>query len=100
MSQLRNHPVPAYDGPPDYRVIGRNALSPEMGQDEIERINFLAQMNRHLAARVVPGVRVAYDSRVVPAFERAHGRPPTDRTRLARRCSPIPLSRPGRRCGD
>jgi SAM-dependent methyltransferase len=74
-----NAPPEAYDGPPDYRVIGRHALFPQTSHDEIERINFLAQMNRHLAARVVPGVKSAYAARVVPAFERAHGRPIADR---------------------
>lgn len=68
-----------YDGPPDYRVVGRHAVFPETSHDEIERINFLAQMNRHLSARVVPGVRAAYENKVVPAFEKAHGRPIADR---------------------
>jgi SAM-dependent methyltransferase len=76
---IPNEPPEAYDGPPDYRVIGRHALFPQTSHDEIERINFLAQMNRHLAARVVPGVKAAYEARVVPAFERAHGRPIADR---------------------
>lgn len=74
-----NDPSAAYDGPPDYRVIGRHAVFPETSHDEIERINFLAQMNRHLAARVVPGVKAAYDNRVVPAFEAQHGRPMASR---------------------
>jgi SAM-dependent methyltransferase len=65
----------AYDGPPDYRVIGRHAVFPETDHDEIERINFLAQMNRHLAARVVPGVKAAYENRVAPEFEAQNGRP-------------------------
>ncbi len=79
MAVTPNAPPEAYDGPPDYRVIGRHALFPQTSHDEIERINFLAQMNRHLAARVVPGVKSAYAARVVPAFERAHGRPIADR---------------------
>ncbi|NBC36017.1 methyltransferase domain-containing protein [Novosphingobium sp. FSY-8] len=56
-------------------MIGRHGVFPDTSHDEIERINFLAQMNRHLAARVVPGVKAAYDARVVPAFEAKHGRP-------------------------
>jgi len=74
-----NDPSAAYDGPPDYRVIGRHAVFPQTDHDEIERINFLAQMNRHLAARVVPGVKAAYDNRVVPGFEAKHGRPLANR---------------------
>ncbi|WDF74881.1 class I SAM-dependent methyltransferase [Novosphingobium sp. KACC 22771] len=73
--QRSNHPAPEYDGPPDYRVIGRHGVFPQTSHDEIERINFLAQMNRHLAARVVPGVKAAYEARVAPGFAAAHGRP-------------------------
>jgi SAM-dependent methyltransferase len=72
-------PQQPYEGPPDYRVVGRHAVFPETSHDEIERINFLAQMNRHLSARVVPGVRAAYDGRVAPAFEQHNGRPIADR---------------------
>lgn len=72
---LSNTPnLPPYDGPPDYRVVGRHAVFPQTNHDEIERINFLAQMNRHLSTRVVPGVRAAFDNRVEPGFESANGR--------------------------
>jgi SAM-dependent methyltransferase len=57
---------------------------PETSHDEIERINFLAQMNRHLAARVVPGVKAAHEARVVPRFTAAHGRLPADRHEVRR----------------
>lgn len=73
-SDRSSDPAAEYDGPPDYRVIGRHALFPQTSHDEIERINFLAQMNRHLAARVVPGVKAAYEMRVIPAFEKEQGR--------------------------
>jgi hypothetical protein len=89
---IANNPSAAYDGPPDYRVIGRHAVFPQTSHDEIERINFLAQMNRHLAARVVPGVKVAYEQRVAPAFESstpaACAAPPG--SRWPRRCTPTP----------
>jgi len=74
-----NSPAGEYDGPPDYRVVGRHGVFPDTSHDEIERINFLAQMNRHLAARVVPGVKAAYDARVAPAFAAQHDRPIADR---------------------
>lgn len=70
---------PAYDGPPDYRVVGRHAMQPDLRHDDIARLNFLAHLNRHLAARVMPGVKKAYDARVEPAFARAHGRKPQSR---------------------
>lgn len=68
-----------YEGPPDYRVVGRHAVFPETSHDEIERINFLAQMNRHLSARVVPGVKAAFENRTAPDFEKANARPFADR---------------------
>lgn len=58
--------VAAYDGPPDYRVVGRHGVFPEMTHDEIERFNFLAHMNRHLAGRVMPAVKSAFETRVAP----------------------------------
>ena len=80
MSKTKNsRPTDDYDGPPDFRVIGRHALFPQTTHDEIERINYLAQMNRHLAVNVVPGVRSAYENRVAPAFEAERGRPLADR---------------------
>lgn len=56
----------SYDGPPDYRVVGRHGVFPEMTHDEAERFNFLAHMNRHLAGRVMPAVKNAFESRVAP----------------------------------
>ncbi|WP_238995225.1 class I SAM-dependent methyltransferase [Sphingomonas solaris] len=72
-------PTVSYEGPPDYRVIGRHGVFPDMGHDEIERVNFLAQMNRHLSARIVPGVKAAFDTEVAPAAEKDAGRPLADR---------------------
>lgn len=71
--------APAYDGPPDYRVVGRHGMFPDLTHDEIARFNFLAQMNRHLATRVMPGVKEAFDARVMPAFKQAKGRSFKDR---------------------
>jgi SAM-dependent methyltransferase len=70
---------PAYEGPPDYRRVGRHAVFAQTTHDEIERINYLAQLNRHLAARVVPGVAQAYQARVRPALRAALGREPQTR---------------------
>ncbi|MBL0965738.1 hypothetical protein [Blastomonas sp. UPD001] len=78
-TRVPNDPAAEYDGPPDHRVIGHHAVFPETSHDQIERINFLAPMNRHLAARVVPGIRAAFEARVAPAFEARHGRPMADR---------------------
>ena len=68
-----------YDGPPDYRRVGRHAVFPATSHDQTERYNFLAHLNRHLATRVMPGVETAYRRQVEPAFARDHGRAPKDR---------------------
>ena len=69
----------AYDGPPDYRAVGRHGVFPETSHDEIARLNVLAHLNRHLATKVMPHVKTAWDGRAGPAFEREHGRAPKDR---------------------
>ncbi len=65
-----------YDGPPDYRVVGRHGVYPETNHDEIARFNFLAQMNRHLSTKVMPGVAEAFEARIEPkrktAYETRH----------------------------
>ena len=68
-----------YDGPPDYRTVGRHALLPQTTHDQVERYNFLAHLNRHLAAQVVPGIERAYTDELAPAHRRRHGRDPEDR---------------------
>lgn len=71
MSKKSSSPAPrpnreSYDGPPDYRVVGRHGMFPETSHDEIARFNFLAHMNRHLSTEVMPGVKEAFDARVQP----------------------------------
>ncbi len=68
-----------YDGPPDYRLVGRHAVFPVTGHDQTERYNFLAHLNRHLATRVMPGVETAYRRQVEPTFAAENGRVPKDR---------------------
>jgi len=62
-----------YSGPPDYRAVGRHEVFPHTTHDEIERFNFLAQMNRHLATRVMPAVKTAFERRVVPQVQAQGG---------------------------
>ncbi len=65
----KNSPAAALpEGPPDYRNVGRHAVFPETSHDEIARLNFLAQMNRHLSTRVMPFVKNAWEQRVEPAL--------------------------------
>jgi ubiquinone/menaquinone biosynthesis C-methylase UbiE len=73
------HPTPAYDGPPDYRVVGRHGMYADLTHDEIARFNVLAQMNRHLSTQLMPGVKEAFEARVEPAFKKAQKRGFKDR---------------------
>lgn len=69
-----NSPQPNYDGPPDYRVVGRHGVYPETSHDEISRFNFLAQMNRHLSTKIMPGVGEAFETRVQKTFRKQNSR--------------------------
>jgi SAM-dependent methyltransferase len=64
----------SYQGPPDYRVVGRHEVFPQTTHDEIERFNYLAHMNRHLATRVLPAIKTVFDKRVAPQVAAAGGR--------------------------
>ncbi len=72
-------PAQTYDGPPDYRAVGRHGVFPETSHDEIARLNFLAHMNRHLATRVMPHVKTAWDKRAEPKLIAETGKGPTTR---------------------
>ena len=80
-----------YDGPPDYRAVGTHGVFPETDHDQTERYNFLAHLNRHLAANVMPGVAKAYDARVAPSFEGNRGRRPKDRKEVRKALADEPL---------
>lgn len=78
-------PAPgAYSGPPDYRVVGRHAVLPTPSHDETARFNFLTHANRHLAQRVLPGVRTAFESRVEPRHRAEVSRDFSDRHEVRR----------------
>jgi len=70
---------PSYDGLPDSRVIGRHGVFPATTHDDVARINFLAQLNRHLATQVAPHVKTAWEQRAEPAARARAGRPARDR---------------------
>lgn len=72
-------PTQIYDGPPDYRVVGRHGVFPETSHDEIARLNFLAHMNRHLSTRLAPHVKTAWDKRAEPKLKAETGEAPKSR---------------------
>ena len=82
-----------YDGPPDYRTVGRHRLLPTTTHDQVERYNFLAHLNRHLASQVLPGIERAYVKEMGPAFRRRHGRDPENRHEVRRTLEVHPLYR-------
>ena len=66
------------DVPPPYSAVARHGVSPHVAHDEAARFNFLANLNKALAG-LSAGNKLAYDTRVLPAFTGEHGREPKDR---------------------
>jgi hypothetical protein len=68
----------AIEVPPPYTAVERHGVFPDVRHDDAARFNFLANLNKALAAFSV-GNKLAYDNRVLPAFKAEHGREPKDR---------------------
>jgi SAM-dependent methyltransferase len=69
---------------PSWRQVGRHAVFPEATHDEVARFDFLTRLNQHLSQSVLPGVKLAYEQRVKPAFVAEQGRAPADRHEVRR----------------
>ncbi|MBL8327870.1 MAG: class I SAM-dependent methyltransferase [Rubrivivax sp.] len=69
---------------PSWRQVGRHAVFPQATHDEVARFDFLTRLNQHLSQAVLPGVKLAYEQRVKPAFVAEQGRPPADRHEVRR----------------
>lgn len=65
--------------PPSWQHVGRHGVFPESGHDDTARFDFLANMNGYLSTQLSPKVRVAYEKRAKPAFEKTQGREPQTR---------------------
>lgn len=63
--------------------IGRHDLLPDVGHDDLARLNVISQLNSFLSQRLVPKVAEAYEQRGRPAFEARHDRAPADRHEVA-----------------
>lgn len=74
----------AATAPPSWRQVGRHGVFPEATHDEVARFDALTRLNLHLSQAVLPGVKRAWESRVKPAFEAEHRRPPVDRHEVRR----------------
>lgn len=77
--------------PPSWQHVGRHAVFPESKHDDTARFDFLANLNGYLATRLSPKVRVAYDRRVKPSFEKSHGRAPETRHEVRKAMSADPV---------
>ncbi|PTD26600.1 class I SAM-dependent methyltransferase [Sphingomonas fennica] len=67
------------DVPPPYTAVARHAVFPAPRHDEAARYNFLTGLNKYLSGTIGAGNKLAYDTRVLPAFRAEHGRDPRDR---------------------
>lgn len=67
------------DVAPPYTAVARHGMSPEPSHDEAARFDFLANFNKYLAGTLGPGNKLAFDTRVLPAFRAEHDRDPKDR---------------------
>jgi ubiquinone/menaquinone biosynthesis C-methylase UbiE len=68
-----------HDVPPPYSAVTRHAVFPVPSLDEKARFNFLANFNKYLSGSIGQGNKLAYETRVLPAFRAEHGRDPEDR---------------------
>jgi ubiquinone/menaquinone biosynthesis C-methylase UbiE len=69
--------------PKPWTTIGRHALLPEAGHDEVARFNSIAHLNAFLAQRLVRRVRDAYEHRAAVRWRMKHGAAPTHRHEVA-----------------
>lgn len=67
------------DLPPPYTALTRHPMMPRTNHDEAARFNFLTHFNRYVSGTLGAGNKLAYETRVLPAFRAEHGRDPEHR---------------------
>lgn len=67
------------DLPPPYTALTRHPMMPRTNHDEAARFNFLTHFNRYISGTLGAGNKLAYETRVLPAFRAEHGREPEHR---------------------
>jgi ubiquinone/menaquinone biosynthesis C-methylase UbiE len=70
------------DMPPPYTALERHPMMPRASHDEAARFNFLTHFNRYLSGTLGRGNKLAYETRVLPAFKAIHGREPEHREEI------------------
>ena len=78
---------------PPYTAVTQRAIFPKPKHDEAARFNFLANFNRYMSGVLGPGNKRAYDTHVLPAFVKEHGREPKDRFEIRRAMNQDPWHR-------
>ena len=68
--------------PPDYNEVGQHGVFPKANHDERARFNFLANLNGHLGAQVLPGVATAFEARAKQKFCSEHDHEPQTRKEM------------------
>ena len=81
------------DVAPPYAAVARHGMFPVPSHDDAARFDFLANFNKYLSGTLGSGNARAYETRVRPAFARAHGRDPVDRFEIRRAMNADPFHR-------
>ena len=68
-----------YQLPPVHTKLQKHDIFPEFSHDETARYNFLSCLNRYVSTVIAPGVKVAFDKQVEPAYRATHGTTFADR---------------------
>jgi ubiquinone/menaquinone biosynthesis C-methylase UbiE len=55
-----------------------HAMIPPIDHDEAAFRDYVASLRQHLSAKVMPGTRLAWETQVKPAYEKAHGEAPAE----------------------
>lgn len=87
----KSQSAPKELAPPPITEAVQHGVYPEMVHDERARFNFHACLYKAISDEVSPGNPLIYDQRVLPKFEREHGRKPESRHEVRRAMTSDPF---------
>ena len=73
-------------------------MRPTPNHDERARQSFDGVLRKHLREKLMPAMAPLYENRVLPEFQREHGRPPANKTEVRRAMTADNFYRHGARC--
>ena len=79
------------DVPPPITEATRHGVYPDMTHDERARFNFEACLYKTIAKEISPGNALAYEKRVLPAYEKKYGGKPKSRHDVRKAMNEDPL---------